>query len=201
MNNFVNGVYKVTQFVYKLMQLNVLWLVFVLRGLIIFGVYPATAALFSVIRQLDKREDINVYQLFKHYFKQEFKLSNLIGIPTLLIVYLLLVSYQFLAADYQPMFISVRYIVLIALVLMSVHTTYLFPIISHYNFARFSDYWKLPIVFGLGYVGRTILIFCLLALSYYAFIQWSVLIPFLGISVNSFIIYQLTKGLLKKHPI
>lgn len=196
-----NGVFKMTQVIYKLMQLNILWLVYVLRGFVIFGLYPATVALFSVIRQLDKRTDSNVYQLFRDYFKQEFKLSNSIGLPTLFIGYLLLVCYQFLAAGNLPMYVSVRYIVLMAIMILVVHTTYLFPIISHYNFARLRDYWKLPIVFGLGYIGRTMLIFILLAISYYAFVEWSVLIPFLGMSVNCYLIYKMTKGLFMKHPI
>lgn len=200
--SLVNGVYKITRVVYQLLQLNVLWLLYVLRGWIIFGLYPATTALFAVIRQLDRADrTILIYPTFKKYFHQEFKLSNTIGLPTLSVGYLLLVCYQFLAAGQLPMYLSVRYIVLFALMILLVHTTYLFPIISHYQFARLSDYWKLPIVFGLGYIGRTIILFLLLALSYYAFIQWSILIPFLGISVNSFIVYQLTKGLLKKHPI
>lgn len=199
--SLVNGVYKITQVLFQLMQLNLLWIVYVLRGFVIFGLYPATVALFSVIRQLDKRKDANVSQLFRSYFHQEFKLSNSIGLPTLLLGYLLLVCYQFLAAVRLPMYVTVRYIVLMALLILIVHTTYLFPIISHYNFARLRDYWKLPIIFGLGYIGRTLLIFGLLAVSYYAFIQWSVLIPFLGMSINSFIIYKLTKGLFIKHPI
>lgn len=199
--SLVNGVMKLTHTVYKLMQLNILWLLFVLRGFVIFGLYPATVALFSVIRQMDRGKETKIYPAFKKYFNQEFTLSNSIGLPTILFGYLLLVSYQFLAAGNLPVYLSVRYVVLMALMILIIHTTYLIPVISHYNFERIRDYWKLPIIFGLGYIGRTIIIFSLLAISYYAFFQWSILIPFLGVSVNSLVIFKLTKGLFMKHPI
>lgn len=199
--SFINGIYNISAKIYKLMLLNFFWVLFVLRGLVIFGLYPATAALFSVLRQLDKNNDEKLYPLFKKYFHQEFKLSNAIGLPSLILVYVLLVSYRYLSAGIILAHPTAQYAILLALLAIIVHTTYLFPIISHYNFQKNRDYVKLPLLFGLGYIGHTIVIFCLMALSYYTFLQWSILIPFIGVSVNCYIVFKLTNNLLKKHPI
>lgn len=199
--NYINRIYNVSVMIYKLMVLNFLWVLFVLRGLIIFGVYPATAALFSVLRQIDKNNEEKLYPLFKKFFHQEFKLSNTIGLPSLIIVYILLVSYRYLSAGTIQASQTAQYAILLALLVLIVHTTYLFPIISHYNFKSNRDYLKLPLLFGLGYMGHTIVIFCLMTVCYYTLLKWAILIPFIGVSVNCYIVFKLTNNLLKKYPI
>src|SRR5690554_99319 len=58
----------------NLAYLNLLWIVFTLLGGIILGFIPSTSALFSVIRQLLRKndEEIPITKIFWTYYRKDF---------------------------------------------------------------------------------------------------------------------------------
>lgn len=73
--------YKIADWVMRLAYVNILWIAFTLLGLIVFGFFPATAGMFSVVRKwLNKEEDVPVFKTFWDTYRSEFIKVNLFGL-------------------------------------------------------------------------------------------------------------------------
>lgn len=89
--------YLLLEWIMWLAYINLLWIVSALFGLIVFGVFPATVAMFTVIRNL-LIKDATGKQIFKTFiftYKREFLKSNAIGIIITAIGYLLYLDFLF----------------------------------------------------------------------------------------------------------
>lgn len=83
----VNKIYEVFNRIYYLMKLNGLWLLFTLLGGVVFGVVPATIALYACIRQQIRNETENhLYQMFKNYYVENFRRSILFSMVFAVVV-------------------------------------------------------------------------------------------------------------------
>lgn len=83
----VNKIYEVFNRIYYLMKLNGLWLLFTLLGGVVFGVVPATIALYACIRQQIRNETENhLYQMFKNYYVENFRRSILFSMVFVVVV-------------------------------------------------------------------------------------------------------------------
>src|SRR5690625_3277783 len=99
MNNkeFTNGFYSITQWFVKIVHLNILWFLFTLMGLLIFGVFPATVAMFTIMRKwIMGEKHIHINKLFWTTYKSEFMKSNLIGVIFIVIGSILYLDLAFL---------------------------------------------------------------------------------------------------------
>ncbi|MCD7033685.1 DUF624 domain-containing protein [Metabacillus sp. GX 13764] len=80
MNRAVQGIYIFFEWVMKLAFLNFLWLVFSIGGLLVFGFFPATAALSAIVgKMMDGDEPDSLYKQFYQKFKEEYVQSQLTG--------------------------------------------------------------------------------------------------------------------------
>lgn len=76
-----NGFYRFCEWVMRLAYLNLLWIGFSLAGAVVFGLAPATAAMFAVTRQwVMGNTDIPVFQTFFQTFKKEWAKSSVLGL-------------------------------------------------------------------------------------------------------------------------
>jgi hypothetical protein len=69
--------YTILLFISNFFLLNLLWLVMCLP---IITIFPATAAMYGVVRQWIIHKDPSIFRPFFHYFKENFKQSILIEI-------------------------------------------------------------------------------------------------------------------------
>ncbi|GAF63405.1 hypothetical protein BTS2_0296 [Bacillus sp. TS-2] len=70
--------YKLTVWMMRLAYVNVLWLSFSLLGLVIFGFFPSTISMFTIVRHWIKgKEDIPIWSTFWQSYKQSFLKVNL----------------------------------------------------------------------------------------------------------------------------
>src|SRR4051794_15867366 len=78
----LNGnVYKYCDWIMKFGYLNLLWMLFTLTGLIIFGFMPATISLFTITRAwIRGNTDIPIWSTFLKVYKSEFVKSNKVGL-------------------------------------------------------------------------------------------------------------------------
>jgi len=77
----VNKIYEVFNRIYYLMKLNGLWLLFTLLGGVVFGIIPATIALYACIRQQIRNEsETHLFQMFKRYYVETFRRSMLFSV-------------------------------------------------------------------------------------------------------------------------
>ena len=74
----------------KLIYLNILWILFFVLGLGIFGFMPATASVTSILRKWMNKEEIpSLIKEFWKQYKESFLTSNIIGIVFFVIGYIL----------------------------------------------------------------------------------------------------------------
>ena len=109
----MQGFNRVAEWLTRLTVLNFIWIAFCLMGLGISGFFPATAALFSVIRKYQVGQDkVRIFRDFKRAFKDNLIQANLLGYSYLILVALLWVDYRYLLStgDYWLVTLSLSLI-------------------------------------------------------------------------------------------
>ncbi|GAB3058964.1 YesL family protein [Virgibacillus ainsalahensis] len=134
MNSLANGLYTILEWIMKFAYINVLWVLFTLAGGVIFGIFPSTIAMFSIIRKwLTVNPDIPVFKTFWEYFKQEFLKSNRLGIVIIFISLLVGLDIYYIQSSSNDM-LTWTYIPLFAFILLFIFFLfYLFPVFVHYD--------------------------------------------------------------------
>ncbi|MBS4200484.1 DUF624 domain-containing protein [Bacillus sp. FJAT-49732] len=157
MNILNSRIYIVLEKISNLFILNVLWIVSCLP---IVTVFPATAAMFSVIRQWKLRDETTVIKPFIRSFKLNFKQSLVIGLLWIPFAFLLYIDYFYViqAATQWRTFLLVP-LFLIGLVFLFM-STFLFPVMTHYQL-RLRDVLKNSFIVSLVYFPTTLLIIIL----------------------------------------
>src|SRR5690625_2501158 len=81
MNGLIRKAYNVCDWFAKLIIVNILWILFTLGGFVLFGIMPATVALFTIVRKWMMSEtDIPISRVFFQTYKKEFIPVNLLGL-------------------------------------------------------------------------------------------------------------------------
>lgn len=89
-NNFV-------YFMLKLAYINVLWILFTVLGLGIFGLFPATTAMFSLVHKVTNgQKKMKIFSTFWKEYKSNFFKTNGMGLIFLFVVYFLYFDFMFL---------------------------------------------------------------------------------------------------------
>ncbi|GAB2557546.1 YesL family protein [Gracilibacillus alcaliphilus] len=191
MNRGVTTYISIGEWLFKIILLNIYWFVFSLAGLFLFGLFPATAALFATIRQELKSEtDVKLFQTYWHSYKQEFLKANLLGYLIGGSAGLLLINLQILGqlegSFIHSLFMIMTYILLAVIALISV---YILPIYVHYQFSLIG-YIKYSAVMVLGKPLQTILLLLLIAATCYFYYSFPGFIPVIGTSLLAYIIMR-----------
>lgn len=128
---------------YKLMTLayiNLLWILFSIVGLGIFGLFPATTAMYAITRKIIIGENNpKIFSMFWIYFKKDFLKANGFGVIIVITVYILYLDFMFVVQknDFQfllPVFLFILIAFIVTLI-------FLFPVYTHFNL-RFFQYIK-----------------------------------------------------------
>src|SRR5699024_12292779 len=73
-------IFDMGNWLFKFIYLHTLWIIFSILGLGVFGIFPATASVFTVARKLlEEGEDVPIFQTFFHSYKSIFFLAIVIG--------------------------------------------------------------------------------------------------------------------------
>lgn len=125
----------------ELAYINVLWILFTLVGLGVFGIFPSTTAMFGVVRKLIRKEGhVKIFSTFWTLFRQDFIKANGFGFILLAFAYFLYIDFTFIYLnDGQFGFL----LPVIAFVFISCLATvlFLFPVYVHFNL-KFFHYIK-----------------------------------------------------------
>jgi len=182
--NNIGGVYRYLEWVMWIFYINILWVAFVFTGLIIFGLFPATAAMFAVYRGWFRRDmvDAKITKIFIHTYKKDFLKANAIGYIVAGIGYLLYLNFQF-SANIQGMMMYVTQTGLIFFgFVYIIMTLYIFPVWSHFDL-KFSDYFKHAVLIGL--YSPLMTIGMIIGLIITSLLFWYVpgIVPVIGVSL------------------
>lgn len=134
MTTLMGSIYRLSEWISRLALVNLLWIAGSILGLILFGFFPATAALFAVCRKWVMGEsEIPVFQTFWKAYKEEFMKSNILGVLVVLVGFVLYIDlYYLLQIGDNPLkwlFIPLTGISIIFGLLM----LYVFPVMAHYD--------------------------------------------------------------------
>jgi uncharacterized membrane protein YesL len=133
-SGFLGSLNKLLEWISRLAFLNLLWISFSLLGLIIFGFFPATVAMFAVARKwMLGNEEMSIFKTFWTAYKREFLKSNVLGVIIVAIGLILYIDFQFVqhAANSFATFLYVPFFI-ITLIFISM-LFYIIPIFVHYD--------------------------------------------------------------------
>ncbi|WP_453991119.1 YesL family protein [Bacillus nitroreducens] len=103
LGSFSSSVFTFCEWVARLAYLNILWILFTIGGLVIFGVFPATIAMLATLRQFINKNEPPVFKTFWTYYKKEFLGSNKLGLIISVIGLILYMNISFLQSTSSEM--------------------------------------------------------------------------------------------------
>jgi uncharacterized membrane protein YesL len=133
-SGFLGSFNKLLEWISRLAFLNILWISFSLLGLVIFGFFPATVAMFAVVRKwMLGNDEMSIFKTFWTAYKKEFLKSNLLGIMIVAIGLILYIDFQFVSHSSNHI-VSMLYVPLFILIFIFISMLfYIIPIFVHYD--------------------------------------------------------------------
>jgi uncharacterized membrane protein YesL len=189
-NNMAFGkLYNGCEWIMKLAYINLLWILFSLGGLIVFGVFPATVSLFSIVRKwlVNKESDLPIFHTFFQIYKNEFFKVNKLGLILVIFGLFLYYDYKFIMAAGGMIQYTLTIPLLIITSFYFITFLYLFPVYVHFD-QKFFQYVKNSFYIGILNLDITILIVILIGLMGYFFSAIPGLLPFFSLSVTAVVI-------------
>lgn len=179
--NWASSVMKILDQITKLVFINLLWVLFTLIGLGIFGLMPATASVnYFIRRSLQEKELSNIMSHFWRVYKESFISSNILGFLFAVVATVLYLDYRILLgtnAALGKFFLS--FIILLMIIFLAVIVNF-FPIYSKYDM-RIIDYLKTSLLTAMIHPFATMAMFLWLFIVVYLCLRFSVLLPLLSI--------------------
>lgn len=180
MNKIGNLVYKVGDNLAKFIYLHLIWLLFTIVGLVIFGIMPATAAMFSILRKWLRGEEIPIFKTFLRLYKSYFIKQNILG-------FIYMLAGLFLYVDFVVSYTKIQWLPLhvliwIVCVFYIIVLAFSMPVFVNYEL-NIKDYLKQTLLIVLSSPLETLLIIVSILLLYYVFLLVPVLFIFSGSTI------------------
>lgn len=187
-----------SEWLLRLIWTNLLWIAFTVLGLGIFGIMPATVAMFTVVRRWTMGEtDIAVWPLFKETYFKEWKKTNLIGVIFAAIGVFLFLDLSF--SEQMTGFLSLfLYVFFLALMLVyGLTLLFFFPIYVQYTFP-IKDYIKQSLFHAIASIKDLFILVLGFVCIGFLFTKVPGLIPFIGGVLPSYWIMKVCMSRFKK---
>lgn len=193
--------YGIAIWVMRLLYLNMIWILFTLLGCVIFGLFPATTAMFAVTRRwIVKGEQISVFPIFWSTYKTSFFQMNMIGALLTFLGIILYVDLRFFQTANHIVYITLSYFIIFTLFIYFVVVLYIFPLYVHYQYRTF-EYIKRSVIIVLGKPLHAIM---MIVGSYFVYListTFPILIIFISGSSFSTIIMWISMHSFRKNEI
>jgi uncharacterized membrane protein YesL len=133
-SGFMESLNKLLEWISRLAFLNLLWISFSLLGLVIFGFFPATVAMFAVVRKwMLGNDEMSIFKTFWTAYKREFLKSNILGVIIVAIGLILYIDFQFVL-NATNSFVSILYVPFFIITFIFISMLfYIIPIFVHYD--------------------------------------------------------------------
>ena len=210
MKGLHNKLNDVGEWIYRLIFLNFLWIGFSILGLGVLGIFPATNALFAVLRKyLLNKKDVKIASDFYHFYRKDFVKSNVLGFVLTLIASVIWIDFRYFMSitNFGMFIVGNLMLVLVAFLLLALCVV--FPIFSHYEMS-FGQYVKNALLYPFTHLLTMLLL--VISIILYDFIVYQVpgFLPFIGMSFPCFIVMKIllpkfrneksgAKGWFKRH--
>ncbi|MBM7571859.1 YesL family protein [Aquibacillus albus] len=182
--------YKASEWVMRLAYLNLLWLLFTVIGVGIIGFFPATVAMFTIVRHwIIGNTDIPILKTYWQSFKGSLVKANLLGFISVIGGVVLYLDYTFIK-DINGTLGMVAFLLFLTTsfyYLMIVF--FVIPVYVHYDIKLF-ECLKYAFIIGASYPLRTIYITVASFVIYYLTASFPVLFLFFSGSLLSLLIMR-----------
>lgn len=149
MQSTLGKLFIICEWIMKLAYVNLLWLLFTMAGLIVFGFMPATVSLFTIVRKWQMKEtEVPVWDTFLTIYKKEFTKSNLLGFILVICAGFILLDLHFVNGLEGVLQLLFFVLLLIISTLYFITLMYLFPVYVHYDL-RVTEYIKNSCLLGI----------------------------------------------------
>ncbi|GAB2557611.1 YesL family protein [Gracilibacillus alcaliphilus] len=130
----MKNVMNVMEWIAKIAYLNVLWLLFTAAGLVVFGLFPATVAMFTIIRKwlMGTIQEWD-FRMFWDIYKQEFWKSNRIGAVFFVVFFLSYVNIQYMNYYETGFHQMIKVPLMVVMIVLAVAMLYVIPVYVHYQ--------------------------------------------------------------------
>lgn len=190
-DNMLSKINFIGDWAVRLAYVNLLWILFSLKGLFVLGFFPATAAMFTVIRKwgTKEQEQVPIFQTFKETYRKDFTDANRVGWLLIIIGFFIYIDFYFLFSLEGSIFTLVAFILIpISFVYFSI-LLYIFPVFVHFQLKNI-EYIKYAFIISLSYPHLTILMLLGSCLLISIYVTFPMLFPFLlGSSLGTICMY------------
>lgn len=139
-----------TDWLLEILKLHFFWILYLLRGWVIAGIFPSTAAMYAVVRHwLMKKEAGTLSHLYKQYYQENFKAANILGWMFFVVTCIIAINIYYLPYYSEGMRLVMYPILLFFAVIVFIGWLYVFPTIVHYAFS-ISNYFVVILRMGFA---------------------------------------------------
>lgn len=164
--------------IWRIMQLNLIWLFHILLGGVILGIFPATIAMFATTRKwLNGGIDYPMLQEYRTHYKENFWKTNALGWIYLLIGGFLVIDLLLVTQIQGVIALLSTVIIIFLLVIYLFSFIYFFSFYVHFQ-QSFKNYIIQPFIITLISLKQNLLIAIGLMMIGYLIQQMPGLIPF-----------------------
>ncbi|WP_077622335.1 YesL family protein [Sediminibacillus massiliensis] len=170
---------------WEMLILQFHWFFYVVKGAFLFGIFPATAALYAVIRHWLKNggKEGEIQELYKKFYKENFRNANISGwliVIAGVMVYLNWVSLAYITNPVAKM--ALYGIIILFSVLILVIWLFLFPVLVHYQLS-WLNYFILSLRLGFTYLPITLLQLFLLGICAVLLLNFPAISVLFGLTI------------------
>ncbi|RIW34235.1 DUF624 domain-containing protein [Bacillus salacetis] len=138
LDGFAGGLYKVSFWISRFFYLNFLWVLSILLGGVLLGVFPGLVATLVISRKWIEGKDVRLNRVFWKGYFEEFWKSNAIGWFFIGIMYVLYIDFQYIKTVNSGVFSILMYVGLITISILAIGTLiYVFPILAQHKLKTF----------------------------------------------------------------
>jgi uncharacterized membrane protein YesL len=156
--------YRVLEVLTNIFFLNLLWLVMCLP---IVTIFPATAAMFGVVREWTKEREPGIFGAFFSFFKENFRQSVWIGVLWTLLGFFLATDFVLIGQMDSVLRIPLFLVMVFCGVLYVLTSLYLFPVMVNYH-ASWLNVVRTSLFLSIGHPFTTVK--CLLVIGAVLFV-------------------------------
>ncbi|MCM2582722.1 YesL family protein [Bacillus stercoris] len=185
------------EWIMRFVYTNLLWLLFALLGLGVFGIMPATAALFAVMRKwIQGQDNVSVLKTFWREYKAEFFRSNLIGAVLAIIGMIIYIDLAFIYPSHFLLHV-LRFAIMIFGFLFVSMLFYVFPLLVHFDWKK-RLYVKFSLLLSVAYLQYTLAMLALTVALFFLLAYLPGIVPFFSVSLISYCHMRMAYAVLLK---
>ncbi|MGN8647430.1 YesL family protein [Gracilibacillus sp. HCP3S3_G5_1] len=197
-SGLITKLYAIMEWITRIAYVNILWILFSILGLLIFGLAPATASMFTITRQwLKGNSDVPVFKTFWRSYRAHFIQANLLLWPLAIFAYIIYINYQYLYIVPSSIYYFMQFIFATLVLILLVLLFYIFPVFVHFEYKTF-HYYKIALLIGVSNPFLTVTMFITTLLIGLLTERIPGILPFFPMCLSSIITMHLALVAFKK---